>query len=72
MSGNRKQNQAKPDCGDLAKAKSNIHRETAVTAPVLDSTRDFEPDRPILVYVMAEVLVLLYSPNTYELQHSKH
>jgi hypothetical protein len=24
MSGNRKQNQAKPDCWDLAKAKSNI------------------------------------------------
>jgi hypothetical protein len=41
MSGNRKQNQAKPDCGDLAKAKSNIHRETTVTAPVLDSTRDY-------------------------------
>jgi len=39
MSGNRKQNQAKPDCGDEAKAKSTIHRETTVTAPVLDSTR---------------------------------
>jgi hypothetical protein len=51
---------------------SNSHREAKATAPVLDSTRDFEPDRPILVYVMAEVLVLLYSPNTYELQHSKH
>jgi hypothetical protein len=38
MSGNRKQNQAKPDCGDEAKAKSAIHRETTVTAPVLDST----------------------------------
>ena len=41
MSGNRKQNQAKPDCGDLAKAKSNIHRETTVTAPVLDSTLNY-------------------------------
>jgi hypothetical protein len=40
MSGNRKQNQAKPDCGGAAKATSNIHRETTVTAPVLDSTRD--------------------------------
>ena len=38
MSGNRKQDQAKPDCGDEAKAESNIHRETTVTAPVLDST----------------------------------
>ena len=37
MSGNRKQNQAKPDCGGAAKAKPNIHRETTVTAPVLDS-----------------------------------
>ena len=27
MSGNRKQNQAKPDCGDAAKAPSNNHRE---------------------------------------------
>jgi len=41
MSGNRKQNQAKPDCGGAAKATSNIHRETTVTAPVLDSTRHF-------------------------------
>ncbi len=41
MSGNRKQNQAKPDCGDEAKAKSTIHRETTVTAPVLDSTRHY-------------------------------
>jgi hypothetical protein len=39
MSGNRKQGQAKPDCGDQAKAPSNIHRETTVTAPVLDSTQ---------------------------------
>ena len=38
MSGNRKQNQAKPDCGGAAKAKPIIHRETTVTAPVLDST----------------------------------
>jgi hypothetical protein len=35
---NRKQNQAKPDRGDGAKAKSINHRETTVTAPVLDST----------------------------------
>jgi len=41
MSGNRKQNQAKPDCGGAAKATSNIHRETTVTAPVLDSTLYF-------------------------------
>jgi hypothetical protein len=39
MSGNRKQNYAKPDCGDEAKAESLAHRETTVTAPVLDSTR---------------------------------
>jgi hypothetical protein len=39
MSGNRKQNHAKPDCGGAAKAASSIHRETNVTAPVLDSTR---------------------------------
>jgi hypothetical protein len=38
MSGNRKQNHAKPDCGGAAKAASSIHRETNVTAPVLDST----------------------------------
>jgi len=38
MSGNRNQNQVKPDCGDEAKANSIIHRETTVTAPVLDST----------------------------------
>ena len=38
---NRKQNQAQPDCGDEAKAKSNIPRETTVTAPVLDSTRHY-------------------------------
>ena len=41
MSGNRKQDQAKPDCGGEAKAPSNIHRETTVTAPVLDSTPHF-------------------------------
>jgi len=41
MSGNRKQDQAKPDCGDAAKAPSNNHRETTVTAPVLDSTRGY-------------------------------
>jgi hypothetical protein len=41
MSGNRKQDQAKPDCGDEAKAQSTNHRETTVTAPVLDSTRDY-------------------------------
>lgn len=40
MRGNRKQGQAKPDCGGTAKATSNIHREATVTAPVLDSTRD--------------------------------
>ena len=39
MSGDRKQDQAKPDCGGAAKAPSNNHRETTVTAPVLDSTR---------------------------------
>jgi hypothetical protein len=33
MSGNRNQNQVKPDCGDEAKANSIIHRETTVTAP---------------------------------------
>jgi len=38
MSGNRKQNQVKPDCGDKVKAESHTHRETTVTAPVLDST----------------------------------
>jgi hypothetical protein len=38
MSGNRKQDQVKPDCGDEAKAESHAHRETTVTAPVLDST----------------------------------
>jgi len=41
MSGNRKQDQAKPDCGGAAKAQPNIHRETTVTAPVLDSTPDY-------------------------------
>ena len=41
MSGNRNQNQVKPDCGDEAKANSITHRETTVTAPVLDSTRDY-------------------------------
>jgi hypothetical protein len=41
MSGNRNQNQVKPDCGDEAKANSIIHRETTVTAPVLDSTPDY-------------------------------
>ena len=45
MSGNRKQNQAKPDCGDAAKAQSTIHRETTVTAPVLDSTRSLRVRR---------------------------
>jgi hypothetical protein len=38
---NRKQNQAKPDCGGAAKAQPNIHREITVTAPVLDSTPDY-------------------------------
>jgi hypothetical protein len=41
MSGNRNQNQAKPDCGEEAKAESTIHREANVTAPVLDSTRSY-------------------------------
>jgi hypothetical protein len=45
MSGNRKQNHAKPDCGGAAKAASSIHRETNVTAPVLDSTRDSTRNR---------------------------
>jgi len=39
MSGNRNQDQVQPDCGDAAKANSHAHRETKVTAPVLDSTR---------------------------------
>ena len=43
MSGNRKQDQAKPDCGDEAKAQSTNHRETTVTAPVLDSTHQNAP-----------------------------
>ena len=47
MSGNRKQNQAKPDCGGAAKAKPIIHRETTVTAPVLDSTRHFTNYGPL-------------------------
>jgi hypothetical protein len=46
MGGNRNQNQVKPDCGDEAKANSIIHRETTVTAPVLDSTRDFTNGAP--------------------------
>ncbi len=33
------QNYATPDCGDEANAESHAHRETTVTAPVLDSTR---------------------------------
>jgi len=37
-SGNRKQSQAKPDCGGEAKAQLNSHREAKATAPVLDST----------------------------------
>jgi hypothetical protein len=41
MSGSRKQDQAKPDCGDEAKAESTIHREAKATAPVLDSTRHY-------------------------------
>jgi hypothetical protein len=41
MSGDSKQDQAKPDCGGATKAQSNNHRETTVTAPVLDSTRRF-------------------------------
>ncbi len=55
MSGNRKQNQANPDCGDAAKAQSTNHRETTVTAPVLDSTLhstqnapDFNNRQPII------------------------
>ena len=40
VTSNRKQNQVKPDCGDEVKAKSHTHRETTVTAPVLDSTLD--------------------------------
>src|SRR5450755_439971 len=50
MSGNRKQHQAKPDCGGAAKATSINHRETTVTAPVLDSTphsANRVPSRPI-------------------------
>jgi hypothetical protein len=38
---NRKQDQVQPDCGDAAKANSHAHRETKVTAPVLDSTPHF-------------------------------
>jgi hypothetical protein len=49
MSGNRKQNQAKPDCGDEAKAESTIHREAKVTAPVLDSTPDYTNPRPAIL-----------------------
>src|SRR5437016_3707463 len=48
MSGNRKQDQAKPDCGDEAKAQSTNHRETTVTAPVLDSTRDYSHHQTVL------------------------
>ena len=58
MSGDRKQNQAKPDCGDEAKAESHIHRETTVTAPVLDSTRRnaHRPSRNVLTPVTANDL----------------
>jgi hypothetical protein len=42
MSGNRKQSQAKPDCGGEAKALAErSHREAKALAPVLDSTRDY-------------------------------
>jgi hypothetical protein len=53
MSGNRKQNHAKPDCGDAAKAKSINHRETKVTAPVLDSTLHNAQNRPIASITLA-------------------
>jgi len=39
MSENRKQSQAKPDCGALCESSAyECHRETTATAPVLDST----------------------------------
>jgi len=47
MSGNRKQYQVKPDLGDEVKAESHTHRETNVTAPVLDSTRHYAQRRTI-------------------------
>ncbi len=41
MSGNRKQSQAKPDCGNAGESRVMSHRKTNATAPVLDSTRLF-------------------------------
>jgi len=38
MSGNRKQSQAKPDCGDTRESRVISHRKTTAPAPVLDST----------------------------------
>jgi hypothetical protein len=53
MSGDRKQDQAKPDCGGAAKASSNNHRETTVTAPVLDSTRLSDNVVPVKYFLSA-------------------
>jgi len=47
MSGNRNQDQVQPDCGDAAKANSHAHRETKVTAPVLDSTLHYAQNSSI-------------------------
>ena len=43
MSGNRKQSQAKPDCGNAGESRVMSHRKTNATAPVPDSTRLFAP-----------------------------
>ena len=63
--GTRPQEQAFAVCGVIANGADHVRCPN----PPLRSLSLI--DR-FLVYVMAEVLVLLYSPNTYALQHSKH
>jgi len=41
MSGNRKLNQVKPDCGGAAQTKSINNRETTAIASVLDCTLNY-------------------------------
>jgi hypothetical protein len=59
MSGNRKQHQVKPECGDEAKAESHTHRAATVTAPVLDSTRTSDEAKRRLAMRTRQVIVAL-------------
>jgi len=60
MSGNRKQSQAKPDCGDTRESRVISHRKTTAPAPVLDSTFFFANNIARIHFLVTEGAVRKY------------